>query len=111
LLKLARKLLSHYDKFGVAAALGWSALCTGAIAIPTLIIEQLISVFTSIGRKDFLTMLLVSPIVIYIVPTFWVAGTLIVERLWMFVGIHWLFGWEPYRFRKMIGRLVGEHKH
>jgi hypothetical protein len=109
LLKLARKLLLHYDKFGVVAALGWLVLCMVAIAIPALIIEQLILGFTKIDPD--VSVLLLSPIVIYMVPTFWVAGTLIVERIWMFVGIHWLFGWEPYRFRKMFGRLVGENKH
>jgi hypothetical protein len=102
-------LLLHYDKFGVAAALGWLALCAGAIVIPTLIIEQLTLSLTNIDPN--VSVLLVSPIAIYIAPTFWAAAAVLTERIWMFVGIHWLCGWEPYRFRKMIGRLVGENKH
>jgi hypothetical protein len=56
-------------------------------------------------------MFIASPVIIYITPVMWAAGFLIIERMWMFVGVQKLFGVEPYYHRKLIGRLAGEQKH
>jgi hypothetical protein len=111
--KLVRRLLDHYDRYGVVAAFAWLALYLGIAAILLIPINQAFLSFTNIGPQlsIFPTMLIASPVIIYITPVMWAAGFLIVERMWMFVGIQRLRGLEPYHYRKLIGRLAGEQKH
>ncbi len=108
--KLVRKLLAHYDKFGVLAAMVWLLGCVGLVVALHVAINWFFLTTTLIppNLTVFPTMLFLSPVVIYFCPPVWASIFLIAERMWMLVGIHKLKGWEPFHFRKMIGRLVNE---
>ena len=110
--KLVRLLLIHYDRFGVIALVCWLACMIGIVAIPSLIAQEFFVKFMkmSVRLAGFPIMLIVSPIVIFVSPVSWAAGLLLVERQWMLIGLYSLFGWEPFRFRKLIGRLAQEKK-
>jgi hypothetical protein len=107
-----RKLLVHYDRYGIIAAFVWFGGCIGIFVVTFVPINQFFLKFTSMGPQlsGFPSTLLISPIVIYICPVFWATGFLIAEQMWMFVGIHSRRGWEPHHFRKIIGRLAGENQ-
>lgn len=110
--KLVRLLLIHYDRFGVVALFGWLVCTIALIAIPSVITQQFFIKFVGLNIRlaGFPTTLVISPLVIYLCPTFWAAGLLINERLWMFMGFYKFFVWEPHRLRKMIGKLAHERK-
>jgi hypothetical protein len=109
---LVRRLLVHYDRYGVVAALEWLVASTSVIALAFLAVNAffLHMVHVKPRLSGLPTAFLISPVVIYIVPTLWASGFLIIERMWMFVGIHAANGWEPYKIRKLIGRLAGEQR-
>ena len=111
--KLVRLLLVHYDRFGIIALVGWLVSMIGVIAIPTLLVDQFFHQITNLNDRfiSFIAIFVVLPIVIYFYPALQTAGFLLIERLWMCVGIYTLFGWEPYRFRKLVGRLAHENKN
>jgi hypothetical protein len=71
--KLVRRLLVHYDQFGIIALFGWLVTVIGAIAIPSVLVEQLFLNFTRLNAQliIFPTMLVVSPILVYACPPFW----------------------------------------
>lgn len=108
--RLVRLLLVHYDRYGVAAAFAWLIICALSIVVVFVPIDRAIVHLTGVGTDSsgLFTMYFVAPLAVYISPTVWAAVFLISERMWMVTGIHWLMGWEPYQFRKKIGRLAGE---
>lgn len=108
--KLVRRLLVHYDHYGVVAAFAWLAACNGLLAATLIPAEMLFSNVIKIEPpiSAFCSIFLLSPMVIYVAPTYWSTLFLIADSMWMFLGIHEFQGWEPHRFRKLIGRLVDE---
>lgn len=108
--KLVRRLLVHYDRYGVVAALAWFLICCGLIAVTFIPLNAFFLHVLHIKPQlsVFPTLLLISPIVVYLAPTVWACGFLVAERMWMIVGIHAIKGWEAHKFRKLIGRLAGE---
>jgi hypothetical protein len=110
--KMVRMLLSHYDRLGFIAAIFWLSFVIGTIAIPFLIIQNLLIYFLFIEfhSAGYISGFLLLPVIIYLSPTGWAAGFLLTERMWMFVGIHKILRWEPHHIRRIIGRLVSESK-
>ena len=108
--KAVRKLLTHYDRFGIIALVLWLAALVCAISLPFIMIQYVVVSITGLNDRlsSFTTTVLVSPIVVYVCPPLWAAGFLLNERIWMLVGIHKFMGWESFHIRKMIGKMAGE---
>jgi hypothetical protein len=109
---MVRLLLVYYDHYGLIATFVSLAGCSLLMAITAIPIYKFLLSMTNLDPLDAdgVMLLMVSPLAIYLCPTFWASGLLIVERMWMLFGIHRRVGWQPNHFRKIIGRMVGENK-
>jgi hypothetical protein len=108
--KLVRLLLKHYDRFGIFALVGWLGWIVGVVFVPALVMQELLIILFNLSVKlaGFLSMLAIAPLAFYLFLPIQAAGFLLLERMWMFIGLYDLFYWEPFRIRKLVGRLANE---
>ncbi len=103
MLQLVRWMLQCHDRHPRLTPTLFVVLSNAAAVISILTGHALLSQF-GIGQD--LAIFLLMPWVIYLTPLYWAAAALLLEQLWMMIGLYRLLSFENNSLKKRISQMV-----
>jgi membrane-anchored glycerophosphoryl diester phosphodiesterase (GDPDase) len=108
--KIVGAILAQYDKHGVAVVVGYyvvfGLLYVGAPIVAAVIGDGVLGINGAVTALPFVFLLSIP-----LIPLLVILLLLLAERIFMFIGIYWLFGVQSHSIRKSIQGWCDSNKH
>jgi membrane-anchored glycerophosphoryl diester phosphodiesterase (GDPDase) len=104
--KVVGTILAQYDEHGIVVVIGYYVILgliyVGAPIMAAVIGDRVFGINGAVAALPFVLLLSIP-----LIPLLLILLSFIAERIFMFIGIYWLFGVQSHSIRKSIQRWCG----